>query len=79
MPALEATPRLATPPADAMTSGVKIVDKDGAEITSATDGERVYFEVPEKAQNGSAEVTVQASTTVPVSFRPFRRSRRDII
>ncbi len=70
-----------TPPVDATTSGVKIVDKDGTEIASATDGERVYFEVPEKAQNGSAEVTVQASTTVPVgrAFASETRSQTQIL
>lgn len=55
-----------TPPADAVTSGVRIVGRDGAEITSATNGSQVFFEVPADAVDGSADLTVQASTTVPV-------------
>ncbi|MED7826996.1 Cys-Gln thioester bond-forming surface protein [Streptomyces chiangmaiensis] len=69
------------PPADAATSGVKIVDKNGTEITSAADGERIYFEVPKKALDGSAGVTVQASTTVPVgrAFASETRSQTQIL
>ncbi|MEV8599877.1 Cys-Gln thioester bond-forming surface protein [Streptomyces griseoviridis] len=55
-----------TPPADAVTSGVRIVGKDGEEITDATDGSKVFFDVPADAADGSADLTVQASTTVPV-------------
>ncbi|MFJ5061141.1 Cys-Gln thioester bond-forming surface protein [Streptomyces nigra] len=55
-----------TPPADAATSGVRIVDRDGRAVTSAVDGSQLFFDVPEKAADGQAELTVQASTTVPV-------------
>ncbi|MEU6772633.1 Cys-Gln thioester bond-forming surface protein [Streptomyces sp. NPDC046759] len=55
-----------TPPADAATSGVRITDRTGKVITSAQNGSRLYFDIPEDASNGSAELTVQASTTVPV-------------
>ncbi|MFC7257601.1 LAETG motif-containing sortase-dependent surface protein [Streptomyces lutosisoli] len=55
-----------TPPADSAASGVKIVDKNGKAITSATDGSRLYFDVPKDSADGSAALTVQASTTVPV-------------
>jgi len=69
-----------TPPADA-TSGVKIVGRDGKEITSATDGGELYFDVPEDASGGSAALTVQASTTVPVgrAFAAETRSQTQIL
>ncbi|MGW1954847.1 Cys-Gln thioester bond-forming surface protein [Streptomyces sp. NPDC001920] len=70
-----------TPPADAATSGVRIVDKDGKAVTSAADGGQVFFEVPEDAANGQAELTVQASTTVPVgrAFAAESRSQTQIL
>ncbi|MEV6736600.1 TQXA domain-containing protein [Streptomyces sp. NPDC051104] len=55
-----------TPPADAATTKVKIVDKNGKPVTTAVDGGRIYFQVPKTAQDGREELTVQASTTVPV-------------
>ncbi|WP_181446569.1 Cys-Gln thioester bond-forming surface protein, partial [Streptomyces sp. NTH33] len=55
-----------TPPAGAATSGVRIVGKDGREITSARNGSRVFFDVPEDTADGAATLTAQASTTVPV-------------
>ncbi|MFI6334592.1 TQXA domain-containing protein [Streptomyces sp. NPDC050535] len=70
-----------TPPADAATSGVKIVDEDGKELTSATDGSRLYFDVPTDSADGSASLTVQASTTVPVgrAFASETRSQTQIL
>ncbi|MFD1663562.1 Cys-Gln thioester bond-forming surface protein [Streptomyces caeni] len=70
-----------TPPTDAMASGVKVVDAAGKEITSAVDGSRIYFQVPRKAQDGSAELIVQASTTVPVgrAFVSESRSQTQIL
>ncbi|WP_128428566.1 Cys-Gln thioester bond-forming surface protein [Streptomyces cyaneus] len=70
-----------TPPADAATSGVRIVDRDGKAVTSAADGGQVFFEVPEKAADGQAELTVQASTTVPVgrAFAAESRSQTQIL
>ncbi|WP_217208188.1 Cys-Gln thioester bond-forming surface protein [Streptomyces sp. AC550_RSS872] len=70
-----------TPPADAATSGVRIVDKDGGAVTSAADGSQVFFEVPEDAADGQAELTVQASTTVPVgrAFAAESRSQTQIL
>lgn len=70
-----------TPPADAATSGVKIVGKDGKEIASAADGSRIYFEIPKDAQDGAAELAVQASTTVPVgrAFTSETRSQTQIL
>ncbi|MGW3267444.1 Cys-Gln thioester bond-forming surface protein [Streptomyces sp. NPDC001056] len=54
------------PPADAATSGVRITDKTGKVLTSAKNGSRIYFDIPQDAADGSAQLTVQASTTVPV-------------
>ncbi|GGW79675.1 Cys-Gln thioester bond-forming surface protein [Streptomyces lomondensis] len=70
-----------TPPADAATSGVRIVDKQGKPVTSTTDGGQVFFEVPEDAAAGTAELTVQASTTVPVgrAFASESRSQTQIL
>jgi TQXA domain-containing protein/LPXTG-motif cell wall-anchored protein len=70
-----------TPPADAATSGVRIVDKDGKAVTTAADGGQVFFDVPEDAADGQAELTVQASTTVPVgrAFAAESRSQTQIL
>ncbi|MFF7402655.1 MULTISPECIES: TQXA domain-containing protein [Streptomyces] len=54
------------PPADAATSGVRITDKTGKALTTAKNGSRIYFDIPEDAADGSAQLSVQASTTVPV-------------
>ncbi|WP_369246678.1 LAETG motif-containing sortase-dependent surface protein [Streptomyces sp. R41] len=70
-----------TPPSDATAGGVKIVDKDGKAITSAADGSRLYFDVPKDTADGSASLTVQASTTVPVgrAFTSETRSQTQIL
>ncbi|MET7652112.1 TQXA domain-containing protein [Streptomyces sp. NPDC005486] len=70
-----------TPPLDAATSGVRIVGKDGKVVTSVTDGSRLFFDVPAAAADGSAELTVQASTTVPVgrAFTSESRSQTQIL
>jgi TQXA domain-containing protein len=70
-----------TPPADAAVSGVRVVGEDGKEITSAADGSQVFFEVPEDAADGTATLTVQASTTVPVgrAFTSESRSQTQIL
>lgn len=69
------------PPADAAMSGVKIVDKTGRPVTETTDGGQIYFEVPEDAAAGTAELTVQATTTVPVgrAFTSESRSQTQIL
>ncbi|MFE6662797.1 LAETG motif-containing sortase-dependent surface protein [Streptomyces sp. NPDC057697] len=54
-----------TPPADA-ASGVKITDKAGKPVTAAADGAELYFDVPAGTADGSASLTVQATTSVPV-------------
>ncbi|MFI8187426.1 Cys-Gln thioester bond-forming surface protein [Streptomyces sp. NPDC085946] len=70
-----------TPPADAATSGVRIVDAKGTAVTSAEDGSQVFFEVPQDAAADTAELTVQASTTVPVgrAFTSESRSQTQIL
>ncbi|CAL9523110.1 hypothetical protein SUDANB6_03894 [Streptomyces sp. enrichment culture] len=70
-----------TPPADAATSGVRIVDGDGKAVTSVTDGSQVFFDIPDDAPAGTAELTVQASTTVPVgrAFASESRSQTQIL
>ncbi|MGW1051642.1 TQXA domain-containing protein [Streptomyces sp. NPDC002521] len=70
-----------SPPADAATSGVRITDKTGKAITSVNDGSRLYFHIPEAASNGTTQLTVQASTTVPVgrAFASDSRSQTQIL
>ncbi|MES4890249.1 Cys-Gln thioester bond-forming surface protein [Streptomyces sp. NPDC096012] len=68
-------------PADAAGSGVRITDKTGKVLTSAKDGSRLYFHVPEAAAAGSAQLTLQGSTTVPVgrAFASDSRSQTQIL
>ncbi|AYN35606.1 TQXA domain-containing protein [Streptomyces albus] len=65
----------ALPPADSTASGVKVVDKDGKRVTSAGNGSKVYLDVPSGAMDGTAALTVQASTKVPVG-RAFTSDTR---
>ncbi|MEU3407314.1 TQXA domain-containing protein [Streptomyces sp. NPDC006670] len=55
-----------TPDAAAVAMGVRVVDADGQPVTAAADGTRLYFEVPAGTPDGTASVTVQGSTKVPV-------------
>ncbi|WP_406255510.1 Cys-Gln thioester bond-forming surface protein [Streptomyces griseoaurantiacus] len=70
-----------TPPAAATANGVTVVGTDGKPITSAADGSRIYFDVPGDATAGSASLTVQASTSVPVgrAFVSDSRSQTQIL
>ncbi|WP_320773347.1 TQXA domain-containing protein [Streptomyces sp. CRN 30] len=70
-----------TPPADAVADGVRVVGEDGEAVTTARDGSELYFDVPEDAADGSAALTVQASTTVPVgrAFASETRSQTQIL
>ncbi|MFE9773085.1 Cys-Gln thioester bond-forming surface protein [Streptomyces sp. NPDC005931] len=70
-----------SPPADAATSGVRIVGADGKPVTTAADGSEIFFEVPEDAAADTAELTVAASTTVPVgrAFASESRSQTQIL
>ncbi|MFD7132952.1 TQXA domain-containing protein [Streptomyces sp. NPDC059894] len=77
----DATAVTVTPPPDAATSGVRIVGQDGEDVTSAADGTQLFFDVPADAAAGSAALTVQASTTVPVgrAFTSDSRSQTQIL
>lgn len=68
-------------PGDTASSGVKVVDKDGKTITSATDGSELYFDVPAGAADGSASLTAQAATKVPVgrAFASATKSQTQIL
>ncbi|MEU3102792.1 TQXA domain-containing protein [Streptomyces griseoflavus] len=70
-----------SPPAEAATTGVRIVDANGEPVTTAADGGRIFFEVPEDEAAGSVALTVQASTTVPVgrAFVSESRSQTQIL
>nr|WP_324769394.1 Cys-Gln thioester bond-forming surface protein [Streptomyces kunmingensis] len=70
-----------TPPALAAADGVTIVDKAGRPVTSAADGSQIFFNVPKEAAAGSAALTVEASTTVPVgrAFTSETRSQTQIL
>ncbi|WP_156724717.1 Cys-Gln thioester bond-forming surface protein [Streptomyces apocyni] len=73
---------MVSPPTDATASGVRIVDAKGEELTSAKNGDELYFDVPKDAAlSGSAALTVQASTTVPVgrAFASETRSQTQIL
>ncbi|MCP3765343.1 MULTISPECIES: Cys-Gln thioester bond-forming surface protein [Streptomyces] len=70
-----------SPPVDAATSGVRMLDSDGLPVISAVDGTEVFFEIPEDAPEGTVQVTAQASTTVPVgrAFAAESRSQTQIL
>ncbi|MFJ3643315.1 TQXA domain-containing protein [Streptomyces sp. NPDC090108] len=70
-----------SPAADAAGDGVRIIDKNGDVITSATDGSRLYFDIPEDAADGADQLSVMASTTVPVgrAFASESRSPTQIL
>ncbi|MFC9290855.1 LAETG motif-containing sortase-dependent surface protein, partial [Streptomyces sp. NPDC057052] len=70
-----------SPPLNSATTGVRIVGKDGKPVTSAQDGSELFFDVPADTAAGAAELTVQASTTVPVgrAFTSESRSQTQIL
>ncbi|WP_217169887.1 Cys-Gln thioester bond-forming surface protein [Streptomyces sp. AC512_CC834] len=71
-----------TPPVAATADdAVRIVDKKGELVTKVTDGTQIFFDVPEDAEPGTAELSVQASTTVPVgrAFASESRSQTQIL
>ncbi len=70
-----------SPPADAATSGIRIVDAKGEPVTTAGNGSKLYVEVPEDAETGTAQLTVQAATSVPVgrAFVSESRSQTQIL
>ncbi|MGW6575531.1 thioester domain-containing protein [Streptomyces sp. NPDC054945] len=54
------------PDAAAVAMGVRVVDAEGQPLTTAVNGSRLYFEVPAGTPDGTASVTVQGATRVPV-------------
>ncbi|WP_327246291.1 LAETG motif-containing sortase-dependent surface protein [Streptomyces sp. NBC_01320] len=69
-----------TPPADS-ASGVKVTDKSGKPVTAAVNGAELYFDVPAGAADGTASLTVQATTSVPVgrAFAGVTKSQTQIL
>jgi TQXA domain-containing protein/LPXTG-motif cell wall-anchored protein len=53
-----------TPPGGA--AGVKLVDKNGQAVTTAANGTELFVDVPAGQEPGTATVTAQATTKVPV-------------
>jgi TQXA domain-containing protein/LPXTG-motif cell wall-anchored protein len=70
-----------TPPVDAAASGIKITDEAGKPVTSAVDGSKLYFDVPEDAADGTATLSVKASMSVPVgrAFASASKSQTQIL
>ncbi|MEV8536055.1 TQXA domain-containing protein [Streptomyces sp. NPDC051211] len=54
------------PDAAAERMGVRVLGEDGQPVTTAGNGTRLYFEVPAGTPDGTASVTVQGATRVPV-------------
>ncbi|WP_437345040.1 Cys-Gln thioester bond-forming surface protein [Streptomyces bacillaris] len=69
------------PPVDAAASGITVTDEKGTPVTSARDGARLYFDVPEGSTDGSASLTVQTTTSVPVgrAFAGTTRTQTQIL
>ncbi|WP_443034316.1 LAETG motif-containing sortase-dependent surface protein [Streptomyces sp. BE147] len=69
------------PTADAAASGIKVTDEAGKPVTAAADGARLYFDIPKDAADGSASLTVQTTTSVPVgrAFAGVTRSQTQIL
>ncbi|MFD5682080.1 Cys-Gln thioester bond-forming surface protein [Streptomyces bacillaris] len=69
------------PPVDAAASGITVTDEKGAPVTSAGNGARLYFDVPEGSTDGSASLTVQTTTSVPVgrAFAGTTRTQTQIL
>ncbi|MCS0638596.1 thioester domain-containing protein [Streptomyces sp. LP05-1] len=67
-------------PADT-TSGVRVTGADGRPVTSAVNGGRLWFDVPAAAAPGTASLTVQVTTTVPVgrAFAGVTKSQTQIL
>ncbi|MBT2377379.1 Cys-Gln thioester bond-forming surface protein [Streptomyces sp. ISL-111] len=70
-----------SPPVDAAASGITVTDEKGVPVTSATDGARLYFAVPKGSADGSASLSVQATTSVPVgrAFAGATRTQTQIL
>ncbi|HEY9439464.1 MAG TPA: Cys-Gln thioester bond-forming surface protein, partial [Streptomyces sp.] len=77
----DATEASVAPPTGDAANGVKITDKDGKAVTRATNGTELYFDVPKGTADGSARLSVQATTTVPVGrvFTGVTKSQTQIL
>lgn len=53
-------------PAPSNPSGVKVTDKNGTAVTSAKDGDEVYFDVEAGTPDGTTSLTATANTKLPV-------------
>ncbi|MFJ8584024.1 LAETG motif-containing sortase-dependent surface protein [Streptomyces sp. NPDC093595] len=69
------------PPADAAASGIRITDAAGKPVDTAVNGSRLWFDVPAGAADGTAALSVQATTSVPVgrAFAGVTRSQTQIL
>ncbi|MFI6081365.1 Cys-Gln thioester bond-forming surface protein [Streptomyces sp. NPDC051217] len=69
-----------SPPADA-AMGIKITDKSGKPVTEAADGAQLYFDIPEDTADGTAALSVQTATSVPVgrAFAGVTKSQTQIL
>ncbi|WP_307865640.1 LAETG motif-containing sortase-dependent surface protein [Streptomyces montanisoli] len=74
------------PPADAAESGVRVTDARGRPVTKAKNGTELYFAPPldgrpGQVKAGTAELSVQATTSVPVgrAFAGVSRSQTQIL
>lgn len=69
-----------SPPADS-ASGVRITDKKGKAVTTAANGSQLWFDIPAGAADGTASLTVQATTSVPVgrAFAGATKSQTQIL
>jgi TQXA domain-containing protein/LPXTG-motif cell wall-anchored protein len=69
------------PPADAAASGIKITDAAGKPVTSAVNGSKLYFDIPSGTADGTATLTAQATTSVPVgrAFAGATKSQTQIL
>ncbi|WP_162602627.1 Cys-Gln thioester bond-forming surface protein [Streptomyces spongiicola] len=69
------------PPADSAASGVIVTDQAGSPLTTAVDGSMLYFDVPDGATGGSAALSLQATTNVPVgrAFSGVTKSQTQIL
>nr|WP_229700797.1 Cys-Gln thioester bond-forming surface protein [Streptomyces camponoticapitis] len=70
-----------SPPADAAAMGIKITDKSGKPVTEAADGTQLYFDIPEDTADGTASLSVQTATSVPVgrAFAGVTKSQTQIL
>ncbi|MGP9020774.1 LAETG motif-containing sortase-dependent surface protein [Streptomyces sp. BR1] len=70
-----------TPSEELKAAGIKVVDKAGKVVTGAKNGSQLFFDVPAGAQPGSATLSVQATTQVPVgrAFASESKSQTQIL